>query len=75
MEKPRKKRGMNKVEYLPEGESVMFNNHGAAVGKHQRKFAKYCKNAVIDHKEKELLLLDFKVYYLRRQWWLVPKLV
>ena len=78
MEKPRKKRGINKVEDLPIGESVRFNSNGAAVGEHRRKFVKYMGNAVrknisilegnwhkIDPKEKELLWSDIKVYYLR----------
>ena len=78
MEKPRKKRGINKVEDLPIGESVRFNSNGSAVGEHRRKFVKYMGNAVrknisilkgnwhkIDPKEKELLWLDIKVYYLR----------
>ena len=77
MERPRKDRGINKVEDLPVGESVRFNNLGAPVGKNRRIFAKYCGNAVrrnisilyrkwdkIDPKEKEMLWFDIKVYYL-----------
>ena len=77
MEKPRKKRGINKVEDLPIGESVRFNSNGAAVGEHRCKFVKYIGNAVrrnisilvgnwhkIDPQEKELLWSDIKVYYL-----------
>ena len=75
MEKPRKKRGINKVEDLPIGESVRFNSHGAAVGEHRHKFVKYMGNAVrknisilegnwqkIDPKEKNVLWSDIKVY-------------
>ncbi|PWA96447.1 hypothetical protein CTI12_AA039260 [Artemisia annua] len=73
MERPRKERGINKVEDLLVGESVRFNKLGVAVGKNRHIFAKYCGNAVrrrisilyrkwdkIDHKEKEMLWLDIK---------------
>ncbi|GJX57683.1 hypothetical protein Tco_0287580 [Tanacetum coccineum] len=73
MEKPRKKRGINKVKDLPVGESVRFNKLGAAIGEYQRTFTSYCGNTVrsnisilkpnwhkIDEEEKELLWQDIK---------------
>ncbi|GKF22735.1 retrovirus-related pol polyprotein from transposon TNT 1-94, partial [Tanacetum coccineum] len=73
MEKPRKKRGINKIKDLPVGESMRFNKLGAAIGEYQHTFTSYRGNTVrknisilkpnwhkIDVEEKELLWLDIK---------------
>nr|GEU40171.1 ulp1 protease family, C-terminal catalytic domain-containing protein [Tanacetum cinerariifolium] len=73
MEKPQKKRGINKVKDLPVGESVRFNKHGVSIGKYQRTFTSYCGNTVrmnifilyphwhkIEDEEKDLLWFDIK---------------
>ncbi|GJS88485.1 hypothetical protein Tco_0771121 [Tanacetum coccineum] len=74
MEKPRKKRGINKIKDLPVGESMRFNKLGETIGEYQHTFTSYRGNTVrknisilkpnwhkIDVEEKELLWLDIKL--------------
>lgn len=71
---PRKKRGINKIKDLPEGESVDFNRFGQAVGKYQNLFGKYLGSRTrmnisilkedwkhVTKEEKDSLWLDIKV--------------